>query len=241
MILDAATFTPGAWLSGAFVANIRSSASPDAASQSLIYYRLGIARDPLVSVDSGETNTIYWGNSNTSPTYAALLSQATSFGGFSVWLRQSPATEVDFCLSAVSSACFVPMRTMEEEILIGQQNTLQEISPKSNLQKQLSGCSYSSCLLYEQGCATSSNSAVISIQGVSPWKISVDAASLPQTEWQETQCVVCQSGVIFAKIDSIVFKRLKYTGVCGWIKVRNLPSTATAWYPFTDQLAGNVA
>ena len=99
VILSAATFTPGNWKSGVNVANIRSSASPNAASQSLIYYRSATLRDPLVAVSTDiNTGTIYYGESSSS--YAFLLNQASSFGGFSVWLRLSPAIELPECLSA---------------------------------------------------------------------------------------------------------------------------------------------
>ena len=71
--MSAATFTPGTWLNGVNVANIRSSVSPDAPSQSKIYYRLGIVRDPLVAVSTNEAaDTLYYGQSQTG--YNSLLS-----------------------------------------------------------------------------------------------------------------------------------------------------------------------
>ena len=146
VILDTTTFTVGTWLDNQNMPNIRSSASPNAASQSKIYFRDATVRDPLVAVSTDiNADTIYYGESKTG--YTTLFSEAE---GFSVWLRQSPATEVEFCLSALSSVCMSPLRTSTEQIVIGfSQNTQQEISQDSELQKQLLGCSYSSCLLYE--------------------------------------------------------------------------------------------
>ena len=50
IIFDKSTFTPGTWLNGVNVPNIRSSLSPFASTVSRVYYRNGNFEDPIVSL-----------------------------------------------------------------------------------------------------------------------------------------------------------------------------------------------
>ena len=60
------TFTPGVWLDGAIVPNIRSSISPSVPALSYVWYRNGKGEDPVVSLTSSNFDALHAQGSHSS-------------------------------------------------------------------------------------------------------------------------------------------------------------------------------
>ena len=117
----------------------------------------------------------------------------------------------------------------------------QELPPSSMIQRQLGYCSYSSCSLFSNGCASPYSSSKVSIQQTSAttWKLFSELSN-SDNQWTETFCVKCTHAVsgVEVTVDSIKLVKLMRLGPCGWRQVRFLPGGSTQWYPSTDLLAG---
>ena len=167
---------------------------------------------------------------------------ASPFNGVSVYVRQSPATEVEDCLDPATAGCQVSRQSFQTIFMDFSANQQEEVPQTSNVQKQLKYCSYSSCALFTTGCLNSYTSGKVSVQqtSASTWTLQNEDAN-SDSQWTETICLKCTHATsgVEVTVDSIkIIKLAKLGGQCGWRLVRFWPGGSTSWFQSTDQLAG---
>ena len=87
--------------------------SPFIPGLSDVHYRPEFKNDPMVSPTRYYFDLIYAQGSRLGSDMLQL-----PFGGLSVWLRQSPPIEIDFCLNPIVTSCKEPYTLEYSTILI---------------------------------------------------------------------------------------------------------------------------
>ena len=172
---------------------------------------------------------------------ANLELAASPFNGVSIYVRQSPATEVEDCLDPATAGCQVSRQSFQTIFMDFSANQQEEVPQTSNVQKQLKYCSYSSCALFATGCTSSYTSGKASVQqsSASTWTLQNEDAN-SDSQWTETICLKCTHAIsgIEVTVDSIKIIKLAKLSQCGWRHVRFLPEASTNWFASKDQMAG---